>query len=187
MIHSILPVQITCLAIFLHNLSPCPLWSTSWSGALHPIFHPVPTRSIITVENMTDISNINALGELASTRAVRSEDGRAVAVRVLIDETDGVVKRVYFQAAQNRSENLLFVARHLRLNMSCHTRKHHKLATQLTVHGASKTISEINVKVPHHNPFTALFRDHPGEPVPEENFWTLWCKGRLTEADTPTI
>jgi len=25
------------------------------------------------------------------------------------------------------------------------------------------------------------------EPVPEENFWTLWCKGRLTEADIPTI
>jgi len=32
-----------------------------------------------------------------------------------------------------------------------------------------------------------FFRDHSGEPVPEENFWTLWCKGRLTEADTPTI
>jgi len=32
-----------------------------------------------------------------------------------------------------------------------------------------------------------FFRDHPGEPVPEENFWTLWCKGLLTEADTPTI
>jgi len=31
------------------------------------------------------------------------------------------------------------------------------------------------------------FRDHPGEPVPEENFWTLWCKGRLTDADTSTI
>jgi len=29
--------------------------------------------------------------------------------------------------------------------------------------------------------------DHPCEPVPEENFWTLWYKGRLTEADTPTI
>ena len=29
--------------------------------------------------------------------------------------------------------------------------------------------------------------DHPGEPVPEENFWTLWCKGRLMEADIPTI
>ena len=39
----------------------------------------------------------------------------------------------------------------------------------------------------HHNRFTALFQDHPGEPVPEENFWTLWCKGRLTEADTLTI
>ena len=32
-----------------------------------------------------------------------------------------------------------------------------------------------------------FFRDHPGEPAPEENFWTLWCKGRLTEADTQTI
>ena len=32
-----------------------------------------------------------------------------------------------------------------------------------------------------------FFLDHPGEPVPEENFWTLWCKGRLTEANTPTI
>ena len=39
----------------------------------------------------------------------------------------------------------------------------------------------------HHNRFTALFRDHPGELVPEENFSTLWCKGRLTEADTRTI
>ena len=32
-IHSILLVQIACLAIFLHNLCPCPFWSTSWSGA----------------------------------------------------------------------------------------------------------------------------------------------------------
>jgi len=32
-----------------------------------------------------------------------------------------------------------------------------------------------------------FFWDHLGEPVPEENFWTLWCKGRLTEADTQTI
>ena len=28
-----------------------------------------------------------------------------------------------------------------------------------------------------------FFRDHPDEPVPEENFWTLWCKERSTEAD----
>jgi len=32
-----------------------------------------------------------------------------------------------------------------------------------------------------------FFWDHPGKPVPEENSWTLWCKGRLTEADTLTI
>ena len=38
MIHTILLVQIACLAIFLHNLSSRPLWSTSWSGALHLIF-----------------------------------------------------------------------------------------------------------------------------------------------------
>jgi len=40
---------------------------------------------------------------------------------------------------------------------------------------------------PHHNRFMALFLDHPGELVPEEKFWTLCCKGRLTEADTLTI
>jgi len=42
----------------------------------------------------------------------------------------------------------------------------------------------------HNHPTTVLqpfFQDHPCEPVPEENFWTLWWKGRLTEADTPTI
>ena len=32
-----------------------------------------------------------------------------------------------------------------------------------------------------------FFWDHLGEPVPEENFWTLWCKRRSTEADTPTV
>jgi len=31
-----------------------------------------------------------------------------------------------------------------------------------------------------------FFWDHPSEPV-AENFWALWCKGRLTEADTLTI
>jgi len=39
----------------------------------------------------------------------------------------------------------------------------------------------------YHTTTTVLwhfFRDHPGELVPEENFWTLWRKGRLTEADT---
>jgi len=39
----------------------------------------------------------------------------------------------------------------------------------------------------HHSHLQPFFWDHPGEPVPEENLWTLWCKGRLTEADTLTI
>jgi len=50
-----------------------------------------------------------------------------------------------------------------------------------------QTVHTMYGTTPHHNCFTALFRDHPGQPVPEENLWTLWCKGRLTEADTPTI
>jgi len=44
------------------------------------------------------------------------------------------------------------------------------------------------VNQPHHTTvLRPFFRDHLGERVPEENFWTLWCKGRLTEANTPTI
>ena len=45
-------------------------------------------------------------------------------------------------------------------------------------------------KPPSHHTTTVLWPfiwDHPGEPVSEENFWTLWCNTRLTEADTPTI
>ena len=45
-------------------------------------------------------------------------------------------------------------------------------------------------RVHHHHTTTIsrpFFRDHPGEPVPEENLWSLSCKGRLTEADTLTI
>jgi len=44
-----------------------------------------------------------------------------------------------------------------------------------------------NVAHAHTAVLRPFFRDHPGEPVPEKNFWTLWCKRRLTEADTPTI
>jgi len=39
----------------------------------------------------------------------------------------------------------------------------------------------------HTQPFYGHFPEHPGEPVPEENFWTLSCKGRFTKADTETI
>jgi len=44
------------------------------------------------------------------------------------------------------------------------------------------------VTTPPPQPFYGpYFQDHPGEPVPEENFWILRCKRRLTEADTPAI
>ena len=43
------------------------------------------------------------------------------------------------------------------------------------------------VYIYHTTVLRPFFRDHPGEPVPEENFWTLWCKGRLTETDKLTI
>jgi len=39
MIHSILPVQFTCLSVFLHNLFPSPVWSPSWSVTLHFVLH----------------------------------------------------------------------------------------------------------------------------------------------------
>jgi len=50
---------------------------------------------------------------------------------------------------------------------------------------SSQTISWLVLR--NHNHFKALCWDHLGKPVPEENFWALWCKGRLTEADTETI
>jgi len=46
------------------------------------------------------------------------------------------------------------------------------------VHGTTSTTATV---------LWRFLRDHPGELVPEENFWTLWCEGRLTEANTPTI
>jgi len=50
--------------------------------------------------------------------------------------------------------------------------------------------SQSHNMIVHHTTTTVLwpfFRDHLGEPVTEENFWTLWCKGRLTEAVTQII
>jgi len=41
----------------------------------------------------------------------------------------------------------------------------------------------ITITPPPPQPFYGPF----SESVPEENFWILWCKGRLTEADTLTI
>jgi len=39
-----------------------------------------------------------------------------------------------------------------------------------------------------HNRFTALFsRSTWVSRCQKRTYWTFWCKGRLTEADTPTI
>ena len=53
------------------------------------------------------------------------------------------------------------------------------MATSLT-HTHAHTHTHTTVLQP-------FFQDHSGETVPEENFWTLWCKGRLTVSDTLTI
>jgi len=61
---------------------------------------------------------------------------------------------------------------------------------------ACKTLSRVRMypfarqEIYTHTHTTVLWPflwDHPGEPVPEVNFWTLWCKGSLTDADTLTI
>jgi len=67
----------------------------------------------------------------------------------------------------------------------CYAERQYKIIT--SVQEVRYAVSMYNH---HHHTTTILrpfFQDHPGEPVPEENFWTLWCKGILTEADTPTI
>ena len=61
----------------------------------------------------------------------------------------------------------------------------HRLKTHLSC--CNKLLMSNTPQPPHHNHFTALFPGPPGEPAPGENFWTLWCNGRLTEADTMTI
>jgi len=38
-IHGIFRVKFTCLTVFLHNLYPGFLWSTSWSGTMHFLIH----------------------------------------------------------------------------------------------------------------------------------------------------
>jgi len=53
----------------------------------------------------------------------------------------------------------------------------------------SSIVTQSNVTAPHHhhNHFMALFPGPPGwagTRIPEENFWTLWCKGRLTRRHT---
>jgi len=53
--------------------------------------------------------------------------------------------------------------------------------TQTHAHGGLQYPNHLSGRYHHTTSvLRPLFRDHPGEPVPEENFWTLWCKGRHT-------
>jgi len=52
------------------------------------------------------------------------------------------------------------------------------LHTALGPHGATKPIMNaipaFATRIPHHTTTVLRLFFHPGEPVPEENFWTLW-------------
>jgi len=65
---------------------------------------------------------------------------------------------------------------------------HWKRTEPILVSALHKFVTYLFRHLPHHTTtiLQPFFLDHPGELVPEENFWTLWCKGRLTEAKTPT-
>ena len=69
------------------------------------------------------------------------------------------------------------------------TKHPHLMSVQRT--GVIRQRRRTPVHLPQTNNTTTIlrpfFRDHLGNPVPEENFWTSWCKGRLPEADTLTI
>jgi len=55
-----------------------------------------------------------------------------------------------------------------------------KICNNIALHILSFWESHTTTTTPQ--PFYGPFS--PGELVPEENFWTLWCKGRLAEAHT---
>ena len=80
--------------------------------------------------------------------------------------------------------------RHLRRRVACtEALRYHVDAGRVRQHVRPTFLDTVNNH--YHNHTTTVLRpffwDHPREPVPEENFWTLWRKGRLTEADTLTI
>jgi len=67
------------------------------------------------------------------------------------------------------------------------TAKNQQRTNNHNSHKLTSTLCCLEPPHHHHNHFTALLWDQPGEPVQEKYFWTLWCKGRLTESYTRTI
>jgi len=68
---------------------------------------------------------------------------------------------------------------HVRLDLS----ESDALTGALCIYQSRHTMINNALKTHTTTVLRPFFRDHPGEPVPEQNFWTLWCKGRLTEAE----
>lgn len=61
------------------------------------------------------LANIHFVRVFARRCTVGGEDGGAVAVGVSVDQGNGVVEIVGLQDDEHRSKDLLFVARHVRL------------------------------------------------------------------------
>jgi len=82
----------------------------------------------------------------------------------------------------------LFSASHMQHVSDLHPKFHvwkydrRQYATAKNARGNKKKEEHMHTSV-----LRPFFRDHPGEPMPEENFWTSWCTGRLTEADTESV
>lgn len=66
------------------------------------------------------MSNIDLVNEFPGISATGGEDGRAVTVRIRVDHMNGVVQRFGGQNDQDRSEDLLLVALHVRLYVGNH-------------------------------------------------------------------
>ena len=84
-------------------------------------------------------------------------------------------------------QHWLAAAKQLIVNLYCHQQQLTLLAhTPECLMIFSSILSQTPTTTPQ--PFFGPFSGTTwGEPVPEENFWTLWLKGRLSEADTLTI
>lgn len=61
------------------------------------------------------LAHVHLMGVFARRGAICGEDGCAVAIGVLVDQTDGVIQGVCLQNNKHRSKDLFGVALHLRL------------------------------------------------------------------------
>jgi len=65
-IHSILPLQITCLAIFLHNLIPCPLvYLLVWSPPPHIPYISSPNQCLLFAAHAHSIATCFAVASVS--------------------------------------------------------------------------------------------------------------------------